>query len=66
MRLDLYGKKPSVSLMMLMRLVMDTFYSIDASVSSGRTGMALFRSVMPRSHADCITQHSSGNQVAQS
>ena len=43
MRLDLYCKKPSVSLMMLMVVSMSSFYSIDAFASSGRTGTVLSR-----------------------
>ena len=66
MRRDLYCKNPSVSLMMLMVLSMSSFYSIDASVSSGRTGTVLFGAATPDSHANLIPQHSSTNQVAQS
>jgi hypothetical protein len=47
MRLDLYRKKPSVSLMMLMCLSMSPFYSIDAFASSGTTGTVLFRTAIP-------------------
>ncbi len=47
MRLDLYGKKPSVSLMMLMCLDMDPFYSIDIRVSSRSMGTVLLWAAMP-------------------
>jgi hypothetical protein len=48
-RLDLYCKKPSVSLMMLMEVSMSPFYSIYALVSSGRTGTVPFfpRNIQP-------------------
>lgn len=45
--LDLYCKKPSVSLMMLMVVSMSPFYSIDAFVSSDRTGAAPFSPQYP-------------------
>jgi hypothetical protein len=40
--LDLYCKKTRSSLMILMVVSMSPFYSIDAYVSSGRTGTAPF------------------------
>lgn len=42
MRFDSYCKKPSVSLMVLMVVSMSSFYSIDAFVSSKRTGTVPF------------------------
>ncbi len=62
---DLYCKKPSVSLMMLMVVSMSSFYSIGALVSSGRTGAVLFRLAMtlPRTKCICISQ--GAHQVAQ-
>jgi len=65
MRLDLYCKKPSVSLMMLIWLSMSSFYSIDSFASSGRTGTVLFSAAMPGSHAKSLRISQGSNQMAQ-
>ncbi|MBT7701779.1 MAG: hypothetical protein HN700_15940 [Verrucomicrobia bacterium] len=65
MLLDLYGKKPSVSLIMLMCLDIATFYSIDIRVSSRSMGTLLLCTAMPDSSCNCAPHYSSGIQVAQ-
>jgi len=55
MRLDLYGKKPSVSLTMLMVLSMSSSCSIEALMSNGRTRSVLLRALRGI-HADRSTQ----------
>ena len=63
-RLDLYCKKPSDSLMMLIVVSMSSFYSIAAFVSSGRTGTVPFSPQSPsRTRKACasIKGHLSGS-----